>query len=374
MPKAIEQMMIDMVKARGSDLLLHAYSAPWFRVDGELIEQKELGVLQPEVVRDMCYEILTDRQIKSFEEEMELDTAHIIEGVSRFRVNMFRQRGTVGAAFRCIPFDVPTIEQVGLPVKTGRYLAERPRGLVLVTGPTGCGKSTTLAALINHVNLTSPNHIMTIEDPIEYVHEDKVAIVNQRELGVDTYSFGAALKHVLRQDPDVILVGEMRDLETMQLAITAAETGHLVFATLHTTNAIQTVDRIIDVFPPHQQQQVRMQLSVNLVGVVSQTLLRRAEGKGRIAAWEIMLCIWSIRNLIREAKSYQIQGSIQTGVKHGMMTLDMCLANYVKRGVVAEEDALLKSSDPEEFKRLLHGDEASDNTASSSGARRQQGR
>jgi len=356
-PKALEQLMIDMVKARGSDLLLHAHSAPWFRVDGELIEQKERGVLEPDAVRQMCYEILTDRQIKTFEEEMELDTAHIIEGVSRFRVNMFRQRGSMGAAFRCIPFEVPTIEQVGLPVKIGHYFAERPRGFVLVTGPTGCGKSTTLAALVNHVNATSPNHIMTIEDPIEYIHEDKVALVNQRELGVDTYSFQAALKHVLRQDPDVILVGEMRDLETMQLAITAAETGHLVFATLHTTNAVQTVDRIIDVFPPYQQQQVRMQLSVNLVGVISQTLLRRAEGKGRIAAWEIMLCIWSIRNLIREAKSYQIQGSIQTGIKHGMMTLDMCLANYVKRGVVTEEDALLKSSDPEEFKRLLHGDE-----------------
>ncbi|MBD3176033.1 MAG: PilT/PilU family type 4a pilus ATPase [Armatimonadia bacterium] len=367
--------MIDMVKARGSDLILHAHSAPWFRVDGELVEQKERGVLEPEALEKMCYEILTERQVKNFEDEMELDTAHIIDGVSRFRVNMFRQRGTIGAAFRCIPFEVPTIEQVGLPVKIGHYFSERPRGFVLVTGPTGCGKSTTLAALINHVNATKAQHIMTIEDPIEYVHEDQTALVNQRELGVDTYGFQAALKHVLRQDPDVILVGEMRDLETMQLAITAAETGHLVFATLHTTNAVQTIDRIIDVFPPYQQQQVRMQLSVNLVGVISQALLKRSEGKGRIAAWEIMLCIWSIRNLIREAKTYQIHGSIQTGVKHGMMTLDMCLANYVKRGVVTEQDALLKSSDPDEFRRLLHGDEEDRAQAGQGGNRgRQQAR
>jgi twitching motility protein PilT len=288
---------------------------------------------------------------------MELDLAYIIEGLSRFRVNLFQQRGSLGAAFRCIPFNVPTIEQVGLPVSIGKYFAEKPRGFVLVTGPTGCGKSTTLAALVNHVNAEHPCHVMTVEDPIEYIHEDHVAIVNQRELGVDTRSFQAALKHVLRQDPDVILVGEMRDLETMQLAITAAETGHLVFATLHTTNAVQTIDRIIDVFPTHQQQQVRMQLSVNLIGVISQTLLKRADGRGRIPAWEIMVCIWSIRNLIREAKTYQIHGMIQTGMKHGMMALDQCLANYIKKGAVTMEDALLKCNSADEMRRLLEGEE-----------------
>jgi twitching motility protein PilT len=262
----------------------------------------------------------------------------------------------MAAAFRCIPFDVPTIEDVRLPVQTGRYFATLPRGFVLVTGPTGCGKSTTLAALVNHVNLTTPLHVMTIEDPIEYVHEDKQALVNQRELGIDTLAFQSALKHVLRQDPDVILVGEMRDLDTMQLAITAAETGHLVFATLHTTNAVQTIDRIIDVFPSHQQQQVRMQLSVNLRGVVSQTLLKLVDGVGRVPAWEVMVCIPSIRNLIREGKTYQIHGMIQTGVRHGMMTLDSCLANYVKKNVVTEEAALLKCNNPEEFRRLLVSD------------------
>lgn len=357
MAKLIDELLTEMVKSRGSDVLLHAGSSPWYRIDGDLREQTQRPRMSAEEVRNCLYEIIDPRQRKRFEDELELDTAYIIPGLSRFRVNFFVQRGSAAGAFRAIPFEVPTIEQVGLPARVGRYFAERPRGFVLVTGPTGCGKSTTLAALVNHVNLNRPQHVMTIEDPIEYVHHDKTAIINQRELGVDTYSFHAALKHVLRQDPDVILVGEMRDLETMQLAITAAETGHLVFATLHTTNAVQTIDRIIDVFPGHQQQQVRMQLSVNLVGVISQVLLKRADGRGRIAAWEIMICIWSIRNLIREAKTYQIHGHIQTGVRHGMMTLDMCLANYVRKGVVTEEDAVLKCNVPEEFRRLLEGEE-----------------
>jgi twitching motility protein PilT len=355
MDRYIDQLLREMVASHGSDLILHSESAPWYRVNGDLSEQKQYPVFDANSIRDTVYALLSPRQIEEYEREMELDLAYIIEEVSRFRVNLFKQRGSLGAAFRSIPFNVPTIEQVGLPAAIGKYFAERPRGFVLVTGPTGCGKSTTLAALVNHVNSTFPLHVMTVEDPIEYVHEDKVALINQRELGVDTHSFQASLKHVLRQDPDVILVGEMRDLETMQLAITAAETGHLVFATLHTTNAVQTIDRIIDVFPTHQQQQVRMQLSVNLVGVVSQTLLKRADGRGRIPAWEIMTCIWSIRNLIREAKSYQIQGMIQTGVKHGMMTLDQCLANYVRKGAVTIEDALLKCNSQDELHRQLEG-------------------
>jgi len=357
MGKLMDELLVEMVSLHGSDVIIHADSSPWYRLHGDLIEQTNRPKLDADAVRDTVYEILSPKQIRNFEEEMELDLAYIIEGVSRFRVNVFKQRGSLGAAFRAIPFNVPTIEQVGLPVQVGRYFAERPRGFVLVTGPTGCGKSTTLAALINHLNMTAATHIMTIEDPIEYVHEDKMALIHQRELGVDTHSFQASLKHVLRQDPDVILVGEMRDLETIRLAITAAETGHLVIATLPTTNAVQPIDRIIDVFPSHQQQQVRMQLSVNLLGVISQTLLKRADGRGRIPAWEVMVCIWSIRNLIREAKTFQIHGMIQTGVRHGMMTLDACLANYVKKGVVTMDDAILKCNSPDELRRLLEGDE-----------------
>ncbi len=357
MGKLNDTLLNEMVTGHGSDVILHANSSPWYRIHGDLLEQKQHPVFDEDSIRNTVYEILSPRQREEFEREMELDLAYIIEGLSRFRVNVFQQRGSLGAAFRCIPFNVPTIEQVGLPIAIGKYFAEKPRGFVLVTGPTGCGKSTTLAALVNHVNVNHACHVITVEDPIEYVHEDKLALVNQRELGVDTHTFQAALKHVLRQDPDVILVGEMRDLETMQLAITAAETGHLVFATLHTTNAVQTIDRIIDVFPTHQQQQVRMQLSVNLIGVISQTLLKRADGRGRIPAWEIMVCIWSIRNLIREAKTYQISGMIQTGVKHGMMALDQCLANYVKKGAVSMEDALLKCNSADELRRLLEGDE-----------------
>ncbi len=352
----LTELLTTLVERNGSDLHMKVGQPPVIRVDGTLYRLEGYPRMSPDHVRAAMYSILSQEQVDEYEENLELDLSHSISGVGRYRVNVLQQRGYVGGVFRHIPFQIPSIDELGLPPVL-KQISMRPRGLVLVTGPTGSGKSTTLAAMVHHMNAHRHAHIITIEDPLEFIHSDNLCCINQRELGGDTHSFGHALRHVMRQNPDIILVGEMRDLETMQLAITAAETGHLVFATLHTTNAVQTVDRIIDVFPPYQQQQVRMQLSVNLVGVISQTLLRRAEGKGRIAAWEIMLCIWSIRNLIREAKSYQIQGSIQTGIKHGMMTLDMCLANYVKRGVVTEEDALLKSSDPEEFKRLLHGDE-----------------
>jgi twitching motility protein PilT len=304
-----------------------------------------------------------------FERDMELDFAYEIPGVSRFRTNVMQQRETLTMCQRAIPFKVSTLEELNAP-EALKDFCDRPRGLVLVTGPTGCGKSTTLAAAINYINNTRSEHIVTIEDPIEFVHEDKLSLINQRELGSDTHAFQNALRAVLRQDPDVILVGEMRDLETIGLAITAAETGHLVFATLHTTDAVQTVDRIIDVFPTHQQQQIRMQLSVNLIGVVSQTLLKKTDGKGRVAAWEVMTAISAIRNLIREAKTFQIGSAIQTGTRYGMQTLDQSLAALVRQGIVTEEAAMDKSSNPIELDRILREEEEAAAAAAAAAGRR----
>jgi twitching motility protein PilT len=322
------------------------------RVLGDLRDVEDAPHFTPEEFRRQLGTILREDQLKRFDEELELDFSHEIPGVSRFRGNLYQQRGHLQAAFRVIPYTISTMEELGLPPACFDFV-ERPRGLVLVTGPAGSGKSTTLAAMIDRINRTQRVHIVTVEDPTEFVHDDHVALINQRELNEDTLSFANALKFVLRQDPDVILVGEMRDLDTIHLAITASETGHLVFATLHTVDAVQTVDRIIDVFPISQQQQVRMQLSVNLVGVVSQTLVKRKDGRGRIAAFEVLNATSAIRNLIRENKSYQIGSIIQTGARQKMNTLDQSLVSLVERGLVTPEDAKVKAKDPGEFMRLL---------------------
>jgi twitching motility protein PilT len=336
----------------GSDLHFKTDTGrAYVRVHGDLIGLDAAPFTDSEF-RQALYQILKISQIAKFERDLELDFAVEVPGVSRFRGNAYQQRGHMQAAFRVIPYEIQTMEDLLLPPACYDFI-QRPRGLVLVTGPAGSGKSTSLAAMLDRINRTQPVHIVTVEDPVEFVHDDHVALINQRELDVDTNSFANALKYVLRQDPDVILVGEMRDLETIHLAITAAETGHLVFGTLHTVDAIQTVDRIVDVFPMHSQQQVRMQLSVNLVGVLSQTLVKRSDGRGRAAAFEVLVATSAVRNLIRESKTYQINSLIQTGARQKMNTLDQSLANLVEKGVVDEEDARGRAKDAAEFMRLL---------------------
>ncbi|MCE5324658.1 type IV pilus twitching motility protein PilT [bacterium] len=345
-------MLTLLVERGGSDLHIKARNHPLMRIHGDLIPQKQYPVLTPDDSRSLAYSVMNDVRRARFEEEMEMDLAYEIPNVSRYRTNIMQQRGMVSMVQRAIPTNIMSMQELNLP-PVCQYFAERPRGMVLVTGPTGSGKSTTLAAMIDYINSSRSEHIMTVEDPVEFVHECKKSIINQRELGTDTLSFNNALKYVLRQDPDVILVGEMRDLETIHLAITAAETGHLVFATLHTQDAVQTVDRIIDVFPNYQQAQIRMQLANNLIGVVSQTLLKRADGKGRVAAFETMVNSTAIRNLIREAKTFQISSMIQTGGRQGMMTLDQYLAELVKRGMIAREEGLSRASNVKELEAML---------------------
>ena len=297
------------------------------------------------------YAAITQRQRELFEENLELDFAYSVPGRARFRVNMYRQRDSVGAAFRIIPFEIKRLEDLGVPATVANF-ASLPRGFVLVTGPTGSGKSTTLASLLDLANRTRKEHIMTCEDPIEFLHRHQQCLVNQREVGEDTHSFSNALKHVLRQDPDIILVGEMRDLETISVALTAAETGHLVYATLHTQDAAQTIDRVIDVFPPHQQQQVRAQLAQSIQGVVCQTLARTVDGRGRVVACEVMVATPAIRNLIREGKTHQIYSAMQAGAKHGMQTMDQHLADLVNKGRITYETGVEKCHHIEDFNRL----------------------
>ncbi|MCE5198214.1 MAG: type IV pilus twitching motility protein PilT [Armatimonadota bacterium] len=345
----IEELLTQLVQREGSDLHLRAGQPPIMRLHGKLT-RTDYPVI--ERVEDIIYPILNDERRKRLEEYMELDLSYEIKGVSRYRVNCFKQRGYMGAVLRAIPIKIKTIDDLGLPQVT-KQICLKPRGLILVTGPTGSGKSTSLAAMINHINVNEKAHIITIEDPIEFVHDDIQCSVNQRELELDTHSFAAALKHVLRQDPDVILVGEMRDLETISLAITAAETGHLVFGTLHTTDAPQTIDRVIDVFPPEQQSQIRMQLSVVIQAVISQQLLPRIDAKGgRIASFEVMVATPAIRSLIREGKTHQIYSDIQAGGEHGMISLDQYLIGLLRRRLVNYQDALSKSSSPREFERM----------------------
>jgi twitching motility protein PilT len=338
---------------QGSDLHFKVDTGKvYVRVHGDLVYLDDVPSYSPEQFRNDLFTMLKPEQVERFKKIQELDFSFEVAGVSRFRGNAYQQRGVVQAAFRVIPYEIQNMEDLELPAACYDFI-ERPRGLVLVTGPAGSGKSTTQAAMVDRINRTRHDHIVTVEDPIEFVHDDHVALINQRELESDTLSFANALKYVLRQDPDVILVGEMRDLETIHLAITAAETGHLVFGTLHTVDAVQTVDRIVDVFPIHSQQQIRMQLSVNLVGVISQTLVRRADGAGRAAAFEVLVATSAVRNLIRENKSYQIGSLIQTGARAKMQTLDQALARLVEREIVAYEDARYKAKDPNEFDRLI---------------------
>ncbi|HSV73384.1 MAG TPA: type IV pilus twitching motility protein PilT [Chthonomonadales bacterium] len=350
----VDQLLYTTVHHQASDLHIKAESPPLIRIFGDLV-QLDLEPFTPDQTRWLAYSVLSEVQRARFEEELELDFAYEIPGLARFRGNVYAQRGAVGVAFRVIPLHIQTMEDLNLPAVCKSF-AERPRGLVLVTGPAGSGKSTTQAAMIDYINRNYPLHIVTVEDPLEFIHDDQQALINQRELDSDTLSFANALKFVLRQDPDVILIGEMRDLETIHLAITAAETGHLVFGTLHTTDAVQTVDRVIDVFPTHQQQQVRMQMAVNLVGVISQTLVKRADGLGRIAAFETLVATASVRNLVRENKTYQITSLLQTGQRHGMQTLDQSLTDLVKRRLVRYEEALEKASSVTEFNNLLGDD------------------
>ncbi len=346
----IDDLLRQMVSLNASDLHLKVGNPPVYRVNGEL-SRSSMSKLTQDDIRELVRQLINDEQRDKLNETRELDLAYTLSGTARFRVNVFIQKGLVGVVARLIPIRIKTLAELGMPPIL-KELAERPRGLVLVTGPTGSGKSTTLAAMINHINETEAAHIMTIEDPVEFVHEDKKCIVNQREIGADSLSFSEALKHVLRQDPDVILVGEMRDLETISSAITAAETGHMVFATLHTTNAPQTIDRIIDVFPPHQQAQVRSQLGMTLEGVISQTLVPSAEGKGRACALEIMVATPAIRNLIREGKTFQLASAIQTGGSQSMQSLDQALFNLFKTGKISKEDALSRCSNIEAFNAL----------------------
>jgi twitching motility protein PilT len=344
--------MLGLVLERGaSDLHLTSGSRPQLRINGHLTRLEEFPELTPPVIQRIMYAAITQKQREKFEETLELDFAYSVPGRARFRVNMYRQRDSVGAAFRLIPFEIKKLEDLGIPPTISNF-AMLPRGFVLVTGPTGSGKSTTLASLVDLANRNRRDHIMTVEDPIEFLHSHQACIVNQREVGEDTHSFANALKHVLRQDPDIILVGEMRDLETISVALTAAETGHLVFATLHTQDAAQTIDRIIDVFPPHQQQQVRVQLAGSLQGVVCQSLARTADGKARAVATEVLVATPAIRNLIREGKTHQIYSAMQAGQQHGMHTMDQHLADLVKRGRITYETGLEKCHHIEDFNRL----------------------
>jgi twitching motility protein PilT len=349
---SIDALLERMVARNASDLHVTVGTPPAMRVHGALERYQDVPDLSPEDTHQMLYRILSTEQQKLLEINRQIDFAHSIPGLARFRVNVFFQRGTLGAAFRLIPADIKTLEELGIPT-TLHALTEKPRGLVLVTGPTGSGKSTTLAALIDEINRKRSEHILTIEDPVEFVHRHKRCIVNQREIGPDASSFAEALRAALREDPDVILLGEMRDLETISTAITAAETGHLVFATLHTQSAPSTVDRIIDAFPAAQQEQVRVQLAATLQGICTQALLPTPGGTGRVPALEILFPDDAVRNLIRQGKVEQVYSVMQTSTAKGMQTMEQSLADLVIRKVITLEDALSRSSRPEQLFGLL---------------------
>jgi twitching motility protein PilT len=348
----LRSLLEEMIERDASDLHIVAGERPKLRVDGDIVNSGVEAVLTPKDTLSIAYSVLTENQKKRFETESELDFSFGIQNLARFRGNCFKQRGCVSLVIRQIPFNVKTFDELGLPAVVAK-LAERPRGLVLVTGPTGSGKSTTLAAMIDKINRELKGHIITVEDPIEFIHRHQSCIVNQREIGTDTSSFSAALKYALRQDPDVVLIGEMRDLETIAAALTIAETGHLAFATLHTNSAMESINRIIDVFPSHQQSQIRAQLAFVLEGVLTQTLLQKAKGRGRVMAAEIMVCTPAIRALIRDNKVHQIESAMQAGKKYGMQTLNDALYQLYLGREVAKEECLRVTPTPNEFLRMI---------------------
>lgn len=347
----LNELLAKLVELNGSDLHLTVGMPPVMRINGVLIPTDNPR-LTPRDTKEMIYAILRQEQREKLEREWEFDFAYALPGVARFRVNGYFQRDSLGAAFRHIPVGIKPFDELGLP-KILPELCKKPRGFVLVTGPTGSGKSTTLASMLDYVNSTQELHIITIEDPIEYLHQHRRSVINQREVGADTHSFSSALKYILRQDPDVIMIGEMRDLETVAAALTAAETGHLVFATLHTQDAAQTIDRVIDVFPPYQQQQVRIQLAGTLQGIVSQQLLPTADGAGRVVASEVLIPTSGIRNMIREGKTHQLMSAMQAGQQYGMVTMDQSLADLYRRGLVTLDYALQRAIDPNVLRALL---------------------
>lgn len=351
----LEELLQALVAQGGSDLHLSVGSPPKIRVDGKL---QDVGkdVLEPTDAKRLAYSVLGAEKIARFEKELELDMSFGIAGLGRFRTNIFQQRGSIGAVFRVIPYDILGFSDLGLPVDTCQRICSLPKGLVLVTGATGSGKSTTLAAMIDQINRTRQEHIVTIEDPIEFLHTNKKCLFNQREVGADTYSFKNALRSVLRQDPDVVLIGEMRNMETIEAALTLAETGHLTFATLHTSDCVQTINRIVDVFPAQQQQQVRTQLSFTLQAVFCQQLVPESKGKGRALSAEIMIGNSAIRSLIRENKAHQIYSQIQTGGRLGMKTMNSSLAELYQERRISLDTALNRSSDQEELKRLVQSE------------------
>lgn len=354
MGKDLSQLLRDAVQKGASDLHLGAGTEPHMRLDGNLIST-DSAALDSSSAKSLVYSILTDEQKARIERDRELDFAFTIEGLSRFRVNVFFQRGYIGAAIRALPFKIMSFKECGLPVNAAEDFCKRQKGLVLVTGATGSGKSTSLASMIDYINTNRGSHIITVEDPIEYVHSNRKSIIDQREVGSDTHSFSQALKHILREDPDVILIGEMRDLETIEAALVIAETGHLVFATLHTSDSAQTINRIIDVFPSRQQAQVRTQLSFVLTGVLSQQLLPRKSGKGRVLAVEVLAANHAVRSLVRESKIHQIYSVIQTGQKDNMQTMNQALFDLYKKGDISEEEALASTTEVQDMERMLRG-------------------
>jgi twitching motility protein PilT len=348
----LHQLLKAMIEKGASDLHITTGSPPQLRIDGSLVPLKA-DPLTPADTKRLCYSILTEEQKVQFEKENELDLSFGVKSLARFRSNLFVQRGAVAGAFRAIPFKILRIEELGLPKVVSEF-AYRPRGLIAITGPTGAGKSTTLAAIVDQINTETRQHILTIEDPIEYLHPHKRSVVNQREIGTDTAGFKSALKYVLRQDPDVVLIGEMRDRETVEAALTISETGHLVFTTLHTNSSVQTINRIIDLFPPHQQHQVRAQLSFVLQGVMTQQLLPRAGSPGRVVAAEVLIPNNAIRTLIREDKVHQIYSQMQVGQgKHGMLTLNQSLYTLLQQRKITLEEAMGRSGDPDELRGMI---------------------